>query len=152
MENIYDFEEKCGHHPVTVRECSRKLIFQGGALGKNAYFWRIKVWLLNVHEYKTSHGPTRNFSLLHLLNKNYFLHLGQNCKIALITDSNPLFIACTNTIVPASCSASFQRCLKHDMLIVHLCHSASLIIEAKLPGIYWARQMSPWNKHVHRVD
>ena len=36
MENIYDFEEKCGHHPVTVRECSRKLIFQGGALGKNA--------------------------------------------------------------------------------------------------------------------
>ena len=36
MENIYDFEEKCGHHPVIVRECSRKLVFQGGALGKNA--------------------------------------------------------------------------------------------------------------------
>lgn len=88
MENIYDFEEKCGHHPVIVRECSRKLVFQGGALGKNAIPLKDKR-LLNVHEYKTSHGPTRNFSLLHLLNKNYFLHLGQNSKIALIIDSNP---------------------------------------------------------------
>ena len=42
MENIYDFEEQCGHHPVTIRECSRKLIFQGGALGKNAILLKDK--------------------------------------------------------------------------------------------------------------
>ena len=42
MENIYDFEEKCGHHPVIVRKCSRKLIFQGGALGKNAILLKDK--------------------------------------------------------------------------------------------------------------
>lgn len=42
MENIYDFEEKCSHHPAIVRECSQKLIFEGGALGKNAILLKDK--------------------------------------------------------------------------------------------------------------